>query len=264
MINVSLLSVGLVGPGLPDWQRSAALLSGETPYQPESVPPLTPALLKPNERRRTSNTIKLALQAASDALSQTPPEHERLSVFASSEGDLDILNQICTALSQQGRPVSPTQFHNSVHNAAAGYWSIACGHQQASTSLAGLQGTFASGLLEAALQAATENMQVLLVAYDHPSPFPLDQIITLNGLLAVALLLAPHDSDTKRIAELFIDTSNECADEMMADAQMEAIRLASPTGKSLPLLSALAQQCRTSLHLPYLPELDLKVEIRPC
>lgn len=234
------------------------------PYQPTPIPPLKPAMLMPNERRRTSNTIKLALEAASDALSQTTAQQERLSVFASSEGDLDILNQICTALTQPGRPVSPTQFHNSVHNAAAGYWSIASGHQQASTSLAGLQGSFAAGLLEASLQAMTEEKQVLLVAYDLPAPAPLNELISLDGSFAVALLIAPHSETTQRIATLALQTSSEHLDEVIADRQMEAIRLATPAGKSLPLLSALAARRQASLHLPYLPELDLLVDICPC
>ncbi|MET0042628.1 MAG: beta-ketoacyl synthase chain length factor, partial [Candidatus Thiodiazotropha sp. 6PLUC3] len=83
-------------------------------------------------------TIKIALQAAEEALRDYSDSEGVLSVFSSSEGDLDIIDQICLALSQEDRPVSPTQFHNSVHNAPAGYWSIGSGSHQGSTSLGGL------------------------------------------------------------------------------------------------------------------------------
>ena len=43
--------------------------------------------------------------------------------------------------------ISPTQFHNSVHNAAAGYWHIAAGSAAPSLSVGGHDGAFAAGLL---------------------------------------------------------------------------------------------------------------------
>ena len=50
--------------------------------------------------------------------------------------------------------ISPTRFHNSVHNAAAGYWTIGAGCMQATTALSAYDATFAEGLLEALAQLA--------------------------------------------------------------------------------------------------------------
>ena len=264
MIEVSLLSVGLVAPGLSSWRQSTAMLREEAAYQPEPLPPLKPAILKPSERRRTTDTIKLALAAAGDALDQAPWQKRLLSVFACSEGDLNIVHQICHALTQDGRPVSPTQFHNSVHNAAAGYGSIATGHQQASTSISGQQGTFAAGLLEAAVQTISEEMPVLLVVYDHPAPFPLNEIVNIGEPFAVSLLLSSRNDSSAHIAELAVKTTHDDSVEVMPEARMEAMRLANPAGRALPLLQALARKKQTCVKLPYLPNLGLMVDILPC
>src|SRR3546814_16767116 len=49
------------------------------------------------------------------------------SVFASTHGDLPIMDYMCATLASEPRTISPTKFHNSVHNAAAGYWTIGSG-----------------------------------------------------------------------------------------------------------------------------------------
>lgn len=267
MISVAVDSVGLMAPGLPGWQASLPLLSGEEPFQPEALPPLKPDKLKPNERRRTTQTIKLALATADDALRHIEQPRKLLSVFASSDGDLDIVNQICHALSQMERPVSPTQFHNSVHNAPAGYWSITSGYQQASTSLGGLYGTFSAGLVEAAVQALCEAKPVLLVAYDLPSPAPLRQLIPTNLPFATALLLtagSPSESNAGRLATLSLKPVAASRETTLESQALEGLRLAQPSARSLPLLRALARREASRILLPYLPDLGLQLEVLPC
>lgn len=264
MIRVSIHSVGLTAPGLPGWRQSVPILRGETPYQPQEIPLQKPAMLKPNERRRTTSTIKLALVAADDAMSQVSRPQELLSVFASTDGDLDIINQISIALTQQGRPVSPTQFHNSVHNAPAGYWSMATGYQQASTSLGGLQGNLAAGLLEAAVQTIAEDKPVLLVAYDHRSPAPLNVLIAGETTFALALLLSADVGEPGSLATLTLRTSPDIEAAAMQDGELEKLRHSVPTAKALPLLDALARQLPAHINLPYLPDLGLELELVPC
>ena len=48
-------------------------------------------------------------------------------VFASGDADGENLHHILESLATPEHEVSPTRFHNSVHNAAAGYWNIATG-----------------------------------------------------------------------------------------------------------------------------------------
>ena len=264
MIDVSIESVGLIAPGLHGWKQSIPVLRGEAPFQPSPLPTLKPAMLKPNERRRTTQTIKLALEVSDDALSQIPKQPELLSVFASSNGDLDIINQICSALTLDERPVSPTQFHNSVHNAPAGYWSIATGYQQGSTSIAGLEGTFAAGLLEAAVLAKTENKKVLLVAYDLPAPAPLIEIITVNDTFAASLLISHRSGSGDKLADLKLRLKPDLSESRMQHPLMEAKRVATPTARSLPLLEALALKHHADMCVPYLPDTKLSIECIPC
>jgi hypothetical protein len=241
------------------------VLRGASPYQPTEPPPLKPDMLKPNERRRTTPTIKLALVVADDALQQVERPAELRSVFASSEGDLDIVNQICMALTREERPVSPTQFHNSVHNAPAGYFSIASGYRQASTSLAGLEGTFGAGLLEAAVEAESEAKPVLLVAYDQPAPPPLNQLFPNLTLFGTALLLTPTtDTQGDRLATLHLQPDSETRQTPLQEQALETLRSSLPVARALPLLKALAQREPAQLLLPYLTGLGLRVEVTPC
>ncbi len=120
------------------------------------------------------------------------------TVFASSGGDSEVLDKICTALTLPDRPVSPTQFHHSVHNTPAGYWSIATGCTQPSLSLSAYDSSFSAGLLEAAALAWAEAVRVLLIAYDLPLPFPLSERRRIVAPFAVALLLNPDRPNARR------------------------------------------------------------------
>jgi hypothetical protein len=264
MIEVSLESIGLIAPGLHGWQPSIAILRGEAPFEPLPLPPLKPAMLKPNERRRTTATIKLALEVSDDALRQRPQQDELLSVFTSSYGDLDVINHICRALTLNERPVSPTHFHNSVHNAPAGYWSIAAGYQQASSSIAGLDGSFAAGLLEAAILSATEEKQVLLVAYDLPAPEPLDQVIESASTFAAALLLSSQESREGSLADIRLQIVHGQPESHLDEKTMEQQRRSAPAARSLPLLQALARREKRNLILPYLDDSQVQIEVSPC
>jgi hypothetical protein len=113
------------------------------------------------------------------------------SVFASTHGDLPISDYMCATLASTPRLLSPTKFHNSVHNAAAGYWTIGTGCVQASTALTAWGHTFANGLLEAAVQAVADATPVLLVAYDVAARGPMATVTCSENLLAVALVLLP-------------------------------------------------------------------------
>ena len=79
--------------------------------------------------------------------------------------------------------VSPTKFHNSVHNAAAGYWTIGQGCMAPSTALSAFSHTFAQGLLEALVNLAAGEPAILLAAYDTGATGPLSSVSTGTGLL---------------------------------------------------------------------------------
>lgn len=181
--------IGFWTTGLPGWASARDFVRDG--HLPDSAPTRpSPRLLAPNERRRAPGTVAVALEvalAACDAAGYDPASLP--SVFASTHGELAITDYMCTTLADQPHTLSPTRFHNSVHNAAAGYWSIGTGATAATTAISAFDASFAQGLLEALVQLATGTPTVLLVGYDGASAGPLADVSTSTGLLGGALLL---------------------------------------------------------------------------
>lgn len=239
MISVYLAGIGLCAPGMPDWATGAAVLRGEAELGMETPQPVA-ILLPPAERRRSSQATRYAMQAAKEALMQAGMEASRAAVvFASSDGDGENLHHILESLAQPERAVSPTRFHNSVHNAAAGYWNIATGAHTPANSIAAYDDSFAAGLLEAAVQAATEKIPVLLSAFDLPLPSPLHEARPTLAPFAVALLLSAEPVNA--LARLQINLEGRMENgAVMSHSGLESLRMGNPAARSLPLLHAVA------------------------
>jgi hypothetical protein len=251
---------------MPDWPTGRSWLSDSQAYDPGmAMPELKPGLLPANERRRTTAHIKLALQVAQEALDDWQGGTEDLAtVFSSSDADLDIVDKILSSLNLPGSPVSPTHFHNSVHNAAAGYWSIATGSHAPSTSLSANEASFAAGLLEAACQVNEEQRPVLLVAYDMPPPATLAPFCPVNAPFGVALVLTPEDVSSARVRMGLELLFHEDESNAMGDAGLETLRNTVPAARSLPLLALLANEVSGTVTLPGLAGQVLRLELSSC
>jgi hypothetical protein len=256
--------IGLLGPGLEGWQNSLPVLAGQSPYQPRPVATAAPALLPPGERRRATMASKLAMQVGCEALGRNGACHEGVCcVFASGSGELAVIDGICRTLLLSDRPVSPTQFHNSVHNAPAGYWSIATSSMEPSLSLSAFDGTFGAGLLDAAITAIAEQRPVLLIAYDVPAPEPLGALRSLTAPFAVALLLHPDPPDFASPGlHLQMNGGSDVPPCTMADPQLDLLRQGNPAARCLPLLQALATGQTAPFRLAA-PGAALQVRIVP-
>ena len=163
MTTIYLDKLGITAPGLADWSASVAVLRGEEEYLAEPLKLLAPELLPATERRRSSDSVRLALRVAEQALSLE--EAQRLkpaAIFSSAYGDPVITHKLCELLSGTPPMASPTMFHNSVHNAPAGYWSIATANPATTTSIAAGEESFATGLLYAAAQVIAEQLRPAL------------------------------------------------------------------------------------------------------
>ncbi len=182
--------IGLWAPGLPSWEAFVGARRGAP--APEAAPARpAPALLPPNERRRAPDTVLVALQAAQAACEAAGRDPSTLpSVFASTYGDLGITDHLCETLARAPAEVSPIRFHNSVHNAAAGYWTIGTAAMEPATAISAGDGTFAMGLVEALAQLEAGAPAVLLVGYDGAATGPLADVLDTRGLLGLALVLA--------------------------------------------------------------------------
>jgi hypothetical protein len=212
-----------------------------------------PMLLPPNERRRAPDTVALALAVAQAACANAARDPALLpAVFASTYGDMAITDYMCGTLARAPTMLSPTRFHNSVHNAAAGYWSIATGCRQPYCALGAGEYTFAAGLFAAALQACADETDVLLVAYDIDARGPLAQVAHSRGKLGVALVLAgSHEPNPARL-QLTVT----------ADAHEGGAPAANAIAACLPLMAALEGRLEQVLSLPLGPDSSLEVQVR--
>src|SRR5665213_1258395 len=112
MLSAYIQSIGVLGPGLPDWPATAAILRGDSPYARVRTVLPTPTALPPAERRRAGRVIKLALAVGAQAVAAARADVRMLpSVFSSSGGDGDNCHEICVDLAAGERLISPTRFH---------------------------------------------------------------------------------------------------------------------------------------------------------
>jgi hypothetical protein len=260
--TLHVAAVGLAAPGLAGWDGAQAVLRGAAAYAAGELPPHQTSLLPPNERRRAPPAVRLAFRAAEDAMAQLPPMAEGLAtVFASSDADMDIIHRICSALSNATPMLSPTDFHNSVHNAAAGYWSIAVKARGPSSTLSAYDASFAAGLLEAAAQVQVDGTDTMLVTYDVPPPFPLNTERPIGTAVAVALVLSSAPGAS--LARLRLESFAQGEETSMADPALEALRRSNPAGRALPLLRLLALRQAGSVLLDNNAAGLLRVEVLP-
>ena len=251
--------VGLVGPGLSSWQDARPILAGASPYAARATVIPSPEVLPATERRRAGKCVRLALGAGlAAAAAAGRPAKELAAIFSSSTGDGENLHAICEALASDDRLISPTRFHNSVHNAPAGYWGIATGAMAGADSLAAYDGSFAAGLLEAVGRLAHRPSEgVLLVAYEAPYPEPLHTLRPFAEAFAVGLVLAADGADGTPIT---VETTREPAQPMQA-RELEPLRRGVPAARALPLLEQLAQGSPGRVVIEYLDGLSLAVEV---
>ena len=253
MITVSVRGIAVLGPGLPGWAAARPILASGGTWEATPFAPPPPALLAPTERRRTSPAVRLALALAAEAAeaSGLPPESLD-TLFASSNGDGQVIGAILAALHESEVAISPTQFHNSVHNAAAGYWGIAAGSQRASASVGGHDWVFASGLLQAAIQVAATGEPLLFCASDTPLDPPLAAKRPTGCAFGFALVLTPGE------ARPCLRVSYHA--EPWAEAPTP---LGNPCARGLPLLAALAGDGPAVLRFAMLEDGHLRVEVTP-
>jgi Beta-ketoacyl synthase, N-terminal domain len=262
-LSVYIGGVGVLGPGLANWPETAAVLSGQKSYRPVATVLPPPLILAAAERRRSGRTVKVALGVAQEASAQAGEDPSRLaSVFASSGGDGYNCHELCLALTLAIREISPTRFTNSVHNAAAGYWSIGTGAVAESNVLCAFDASFAAGLLEAVSQVAVDQVPVMLVAYDSDYPQPLHSKRPIPDAFGVALVLTPARRPSS-VAKL--DTAlTELNIDRFEDPALESLRSAYPTARSLPLLRLLAARNSGQAILEYLDVSRVQVNVEPC
>lgn len=237
-LNVYVEGIGLWSPQLASFAGLKTVLAGGTPQPPAARPPAV--TLPPNERRRAPESVLLAVEVAGQAVAMSGREAAALAcVFASSHGDQAITDYMCATLAQAPSELSPIRFHNSVHNAAVGYWTIATGCHAPSTAVAAQRASFGAGLLEAASQVLAEQREVLLVCSDGAASGPLREVTGCLLPFGSAMVLAPRPG-THTLARLQL-TLTATPSATPLDEPLAGWSTSNASAAGLPLLAVLAQ-----------------------
>ena len=263
VLRATIDGIGLLGPGLAGWKAGREALTGALPYA--SLPTEFPVAgsLPPSERRRASRATKLVLALGHEAIDAAGLEASAMAtVFTSSAGDGYNCHEICQMLASSDRQLSPTRFHNSVHNAPAGYWSIASGSMAPSSVICAYDASFSAGLLEALALVAATGAPCTLIAYDTDYPEPIRAVRPLPDSFGIALVLGARPG-ARSIAQIKVGFT-AALPTTLDDPAQEQLRRDIPAARGLPLLRALAQGTASSVVIEYLDQRALAIDIAPC
>ncbi len=213
-----------------------------------------PALL----RRRSSLATRLAFTAAHRACEQAGRSVSELpAVFASTAGEIQTTDQLCLEMSHAHGVVSPSAFHNSVQNTAAGYWNIAQNSYSPSTALAAGIDTFAMAMLEAWCQLLSQGGELLLVCYDETWP----EILAAGKgtpAFASAWVLALGERPG---SQALMSQPRPASGEFVKNWQALALQM--PVLAAIPLLDCLAHSTQPEIVVLTPNSPGWEVEVRP-
>ncbi|NIL94184.1 MAG: hypothetical protein GTO71_07015 [Woeseiaceae bacterium] len=248
MTEVDIAGFGIWSASFADPGEFRAVLAGR---EVESEGTLKPELIPARERRRAPAMVKMAVEVMDQACKMADLDPAAVaSVFGSGMGDMQITDYMCRTLATSPRAVSPTKFHNSVHNASTGYWSIATGSHCPANAVSAYANTVAATLLETSVQALEEDTPVLMAIEELAAPQPFKSVIEVDAPFAAALLLVPPGHSVTPLGSLSLALRPEFVDEPAPPALDDADFSNNFAATILPLLIALAEGQRASVSLP--------------
>jgi hypothetical protein len=267
-LEVEIAGIGAWAPGLEGWAPMESALAGRAAVASSSnrARP-SPVLLPSAERRRAPDGVAVALEVANEAVCcavRNGVDGMTLaSVFASAHGDLSIVDYLCSTVATDPAGLSPTRFHLSVHNAAAGYWSIAMRDMAATTALAGGDDSFALGLLEATTLAIAERRPVLLVAFDTPAVGLLAHAVRNTALFGFALVVRPASdrSDSLQRLSIAVESDGRVDPLLPRNPAFHAITSANPAARALALAESIASSSGAVLRYPIGSGTSLSIDV---
>lgn len=259
MARVDLAGVGIWSESFSDWEQFCAVANGEAV---EVNAKLQPELIPARERRRAPQFVKMAIEVMDQACIMADIDRSCVAtVFASGMGDMQITDYMCRTLATMPRTISPTKFHNSVHNAATGYWSIATGSNAPASAVSGYAHSSAIALLEGATQAIEEDVAVLVTAQEGAAPKPFKSVYDSDHPLAVSLLLAPTGMCSSPVCELRIGESEPGLPDEKASS-LAGVELDGSFGvELLDLLLVVAAGEERHVNLPLSPSAGLSIDV---
>lgn len=238
-MNLTLTGIGVWGPGLRGWEDVRRTVRGELDPSAAAFEAPRPEAIPARERRRSGLTVNLAVEVMHQACAMAGLAPDLpATVFASAMGDTDITDYMARKLATEDKLLSPTKFHNSVHNAPSGYWTISAVNRQPSSFVGGFRDSFACGLLEAAACGIAEDLPVGMAAYDIANRPPFGDVLPVSETLGIALLMQPGRHAGWPLDIRVID--GRAAPPRPAHPALARLTDANPAGAGLALLEALA------------------------
>ena len=156
---------------------------------PADLTPVPANLISPMARRRMSSLSKLAMQAALQIASDQSIDY---IVFSSRHGELTRTVKLIEDI-MSGEDASPMAFSQSVHNTAAGLFTINTNRATPVTSIAAGQSTYHHAFIESsAYLKENPTHRVLIVNFDEPLPalYQLYEKQKYQGVAFAAILSA--------------------------------------------------------------------------
>lgn len=243
-----IVSTGAWGGYFEDWSALQNILNGGTLPDNKLKGP-KPTVIPANERRRAPLPVRLAVESSWQATQNANIAPETLTnVFVSGLGDTDLTDYMCKALASHNKELSPTKFHNSVHNAAAGYWTISTNTMTAANSVAGYEQSASLALFEAMLQCESECVPMLVTFYDAPVSTVLEPLMPNNEPFAFSMTLYPMSHSIEGIAlEAYIENkaNNEWPTLRCPNSHIQSLYHLNPSAKILCLAELIGQQDST-------------------
>lgn len=262
-LTVYVDGIGVWAPGIADWAALRGVLSSGDITLPDANAKPAPAILPPTERRRAPEPVLLASEAASQAVLMAGRDPATLPcVFTSTHGDLAITDAMCATLAADPRELSPTRFHNSVHNAPAGYWTVATHCNASATAISAGPASFAAGILEAATEVAADGEPVLLAAYDIAARGPLAEVAPSGVPFAAAFVLSPSRSAAS-LAQFSLYPLQGTPARRELPRALAALTTNPTAAQALPLLIALARGVPVRVALASGANTSLAIEVAP-
>ncbi len=181
-------------------------------------------------------------------------------MFASSHGDQSITDYMCATLAQAPTELSPIRFHNSVHNAAVGYWTIATGCHAPSTAVCAQRASFGAGLLEAASQVLAEQRPVLLVCSDIAGSGPLARGHRLPPAVRLRAGAGAASRCRRRLARLDLQLTAAATDTPLAEP-LAGWRDGNPSAAGAAAAGPAGRRGRCTANWPAAATLGLRIDM---
>lgn len=239
MTELEIAGVGIWSPFFSDW---AAFVQGVSKQSWQEGARLQPDLIPAMERRRAPLSVKLAVESMSQACSMAQMDAAQAAVvFSSAMGDIQITDYMCKTLAIPPRLISPTKFHNSVHNATTGYWSIVSQTHAATNAVSAFEFTAPMALLEAAIQAIEEPAPVLVVAQEMATVGPLELSCPSRHPFTLALLLTKTGQSSNPLAIMGFEARQQAVEWPQLPAELDEALGSNFGARLLPLAVELAK-----------------------